>query len=167
MLRGNFVARITLAMVTTVVLVIPQQATAGSSNGIGGGFSSGPDQFLVSGRMELGRVFEAARFVPSADLGFGQNITAFSFNADVRWYLGRLPDSGLRFYGSAGPTLAHYSGNKGGSATELGLSLTAGMKIPTRSGNGYNFELRFGFGDIPDFKAVFHVMFGNKSQKKK
>ena len=167
MFKENFCSRVTLAIIATVVLLMPLGAKAGSPLGIGGGFSSGPDQFVVGGRMEMGRIFEAARFVPSADIGFGQNMTALSFNGDARWYLGRLPESSLRFYGSAGPTLAYYDSDKGGTATELGFSLSAGMKIPTSSANSYNFELRFGFGDIPDFKAVFHVMLGKKTSKKK
>ncbi|MCH7948650.1 MAG: hypothetical protein IIC66_12720, partial [candidate division Zixibacteria bacterium] len=105
---------------------------------------------------EFGRFAGTAVFAPSIDFSLGGDGTAANF--DLRWYLLPLPKSGLTFYGAAGPTLFFASGK--GASTEVGLSLTAGMKIPMRGGNKYNFEARFGIGDIPDLRIMFGILFG-------
>ncbi|MCH7691545.1 MAG: hypothetical protein IIA17_10955 [candidate division Zixibacteria bacterium] len=121
------------------------------------GIDNSASQFLIGGQGEFGRVAGSAVLAPSLDFSLGGDGTAA--NLDLRWYLLPLPESGLTFYGAAGPTLFFTSG-KGASSTEFGLSLTAGMKIPMRGGNKYNFEVRFGFGDIPDLRFMFGILFG-------
>ena len=121
------------------------------------GIDNSASQFLIGGQGEFGRVAGSAVLAPSLDFSLGGDGTAA--NLDLRWYLLPLPESGLTFYGAAGPTLFFTSG-KGASSTEFGLSLTAGMKIPMRGGNKYNFEVRFGLGDIPDLRFMFGILFG-------
>jgi len=121
------------------------------------GFDNGPSQFLIGGQGEFGRFAGSAVLAPSFDFSLGGDGTAANF--DLRWYLLPLPESGLTFYGAAGPTLFFASG-KGASSTEFGLSLVAGMKIPMRGGNKYNFEARFGIGDIPELRFMFGILFG-------
>ena len=75
-------------------------------------------------------------------------------NADLRFYLIPLPETGIRFYGAAGPTLML------SPDTELGLSLILGLHIPMKSTRRYNVEYRWGIGDIPDHKIAVTVMFG-------
>lgn len=120
------------------------------------GIDNSASQFLIGGQGEFGRFAGTAVFAPSIDFLLGGDGTAANF--DLRWYLLPLPKSGLTFYGAAGPTLFFASGK--GAATEVGLSLTAGMKIPMRGGNKYNFEARFGIGDIPDLRIMFGILFG-------
>ena len=121
------------------------------------GLDNSASQFLIGAQGEFGRFAGSAVLAPSLDFSLGGDGTAA--NLDLRWYLLPLPESGLTFYGAAGPTLFFTSG-KGASSTEFGLSLTAGMKIPMRGGNKYNFEVRFGFGDIPDLRFMFGILFG-------
>ena len=121
------------------------------------GLDNSPSQFLIGGQGEFGRVAGSAVLAPSVDFSLGGDGTAA--NLDLRWYLLPLPESGLTIYGAAGPTLFFASG-KGASSTEFGLSLVAGMKIPMRGGNKYNFEARFGIGDIPELRFMFGILFG-------
>ncbi len=126
------------------------------------GLSSSPDQFVFGVQSSFGKAGGAAGtadFVPSVDLGFGDNFTSLLINGDLRWYLMRLPETGIKFYGAAGPTVAYYSAKGGGTATEIGLSLTAGARIPMKGYRSYNVEVRFGFGDIPDLKVILALMF--------
>lgn len=118
------------------------------------------DNFTLGAQAELGRVLQTARFAPSLDFDLGDNNTTTALNFDCRWYLFRLPETGLFFYGSAGPTIVFDSPAKGDSQTEIGLSLVAGVKIPMKGQNRYNLEARFGFGDIPDLKLMFGILFG-------
>lgn len=120
------------------------------------GIDNSASQFLIGGQGEFGRIAGSAVLAPSLDFSLGGDGTAA--NLDLRWYLLPLPESGLTFYGAAGPTLFFASGK--GASTEVGLSLTAGMKIPMRGGNKYNFEARFGIGDIPDMRFMFGILFG-------
>ena len=150
-----------LFMVIVIVFVCVSPVSSGSGYGLGvrAGWSSGPSEFIIGAQGEFGRVLQTARFVPSVDFTLGDNkVTAI--NADFRWYLFPLPETGMYIYGAAGPTLILASAGKGNTNSDVGLSLTAGLKIPMKGSNRYNLEARFGFGDVPDFKLIFAVLFG-------
>ncbi len=154
----------TILTLSAIVLLTSPSSFAASKYALGarGGFSSSPDQFFLGLQGSLGNVGGAAGtavFAPSVDVGAGDNFTSVLINGDLRWYVFRLPETGIKFYGAAGPTLGYYSINNAGSSTELGLSLTAGARIPMRGNRSYNLEMRFGFGDIPDMKLSLGVMF--------
>jgi len=130
-------------------------ANAGRGDGLGilFGQDTHPDDFFVGGQAEFGPVTSAAFLVPSFHIAFDDG-AASAANLDLRWYLLPLPETGIRIYGAAGPTILF------ASDTQIGLSLTAGFNIPMRNRRRYNVELRFGFGDIPDLKFDAAVMFG-------
>jgi hypothetical protein len=148
------------ATVLLLFLLLPSISLgAGAAIGPRGGYDFDTDNFVVGGEAEFGRVLEQFRFAPSVDLELGDNkVTAL--NGDFRLYLFNLPESGLRFYGSAGPTVLFASPDNGDTKTNLGLSLVVGVKIPMKGANRYNLETRFGFGDIPDLKLMLAVLFG-------
>ena len=154
-----------ISTVTVAILIMFSSVTFATpkySLGARTGFSSVPDQFVLGLQGSFGNVGGAAGtaiFVPSADVGVGSSHTSLLLNGDLRWYLLNLPETGIKFYGAAGPTLGYYSFNNAGSATELGLSLTAGARIPMSGRRSYNLEMRFGFGDIPDTKLMLSLMF--------
>jgi hypothetical protein len=146
-------------MASTLVflaLLADQAAAAAGRAGVGvrAGLSRSPDQFLVGGQLEVGPVFGPAYLAPSLDFGFGDPETVAIVNADLRWYLLPLPDTGLQFYGAIGPAVLL------SPDTELGFTLTAGLHIPMQGLNRYNVEVRFGFGDIPEVKFAAAVLFG-------
>lgn len=152
---------LTLIRITIVIIIaaLPFTARGGTAIGPRIGMNFDSDQFTIGAQAELGRVLQTARFAPSLDLDIGDN-TMTALNFDFRWYLFRLPETGLFFYGSAGPTIIFGSWGKGDSQGEIGLSLVAGVKIPMKGKNRYNLEARFGIGDIPELKVMFGILFG-------
>ena len=156
--RIAILAAVAICIISTSV-THAKPANSGHAFGLRAGLGQDPDQFVVGAFAVMGKLGPRARVVPSVDIGFGDNKTVTTFNLDLRWYLISLPESGVKFYGSAGPTLALVSANKGGNNSEIGLTLTAGARIPMRGAKRYNLEARFGFGDIPDFRVMFGILF--------
>ncbi len=146
-------AYLALLLVSAIAMPVPE-VSARDRLGLQAGFSSGPDQFVVGGQGEFGPAVGSAFLAPSVDLGLGGNSTVTVINGDLRWYLLPLPETGIRFYGQAGPVLVV------SPDTELGFSLAAGADIPMKNRRRYHVEARFGFGDVPDFKLVLGVLFG-------
>jgi len=131
----------------------PNAARAESALGPRLGLGDGDDSLFAGVQGEFGPAFGGATVVPGLDFGLGGGTPTMA-NLDLRFYLIPLPETGLRFYGSAGPSLV-LEGD-----TELGLSLTLGLHVPMKALRRYNFEFRWGIGDIPDHKAAVAVMFG-------
>ena len=131
-----------------------QAQSQGTALGPRIGLSRGPDQVFIGAQAEFGPLIGAARFVPSLDFGLGDGNNVTTLNTDLRWYLLPLPETGIYFYGSAGPTIVL------SPDTDLGLSLTVGANIPMKNRRRYNLEVRFGFGDVPDLKIALALMFG-------
>lgn len=151
--------RIALVVLLLSTVIPSVSFGAGAAIGPRGGYDFDTDKVVIGMEAEFGRVLERFRIAPSLDFELGDN-TVTALNGDFRLYLFNLPESGLRFYGSAGPTLVFASFDNGDSQTELGFSLVAGVKIPMKGSNRYNLETRFGFGDIPEFKLMLSVLFG-------
>jgi hypothetical protein len=128
------------------------------SYGVLAGFGIDPDQFVVGVQAELGRV-KMARFAPSLDLGFGDNMTTYTLNGDIRLHVSP-PKSTFTVYLGGGPTLALIDPKGGDSDTEIGLSLVAGLKAAMGRSNAYTLEGRFGVGDIPEFRLLAGILFG-------
>ncbi len=141
------------AAVLLTILFAAATAQAGSSLGPRAGFSGNANDFYLGAQMEFPAKFGAFSLIPSFDFGPGSGAASVA-NADLRLYLIPLPDTGLRFYAGAGPTMM-LSGD-----LELGLSLTAGLNIPMNGSRSYNVEYRWGLGDIPDHKFGLAIMFG-------
>jgi hypothetical protein len=117
------------------------------------GFSGDDHDFYLGLQMETMVRFTTLAMVPSVDFGPGSDASTVA-NVDFRLYLIPLPETGMRFYAGAGPTMM-LSGD-----LELGLSLTAGLNIPMHGTRRYNIEYRWGLGDIPDHKFGVAILFG-------
>ena len=139
----------------SIVLIagLSGQVHAGTALGPRLGVSGGSDDFFLGVQGEFGPLLGPATLVPSLDFITGDN-PSNALNTDLRFYLILLPETGIRFYGSVGPTLLL------SPDTELGFSLTLGLHIPMKSTRRYNIEYRWGIGDIPDHKIGVTVMFG-------
>ena len=155
MLEARSSGVVVLVALTIVVAPVAEtQAGSRDALGVRAGMSNAPDQFVIGGQAELGPVLGPALFAPSLDIGFGAGQTVAVLNLDLRWYLLPLPETGLYFYGAAGPALLV------SPDTDVGFSAVGGIDIPmTSARNRYNFEARFGFGDVPDRKIVLSVLF--------
>ncbi len=149
----DLVSGIVLACSILLCLVNPTSADAVTSLGPRAGANGDGDELYIGIQMEFPAKFGAFSLVPSFDFGPGNDAPSVA-NADFRYYLFPLPETGIRFYGGAGPTMM-LSGD-----LELGLSLTLGLNIPMKSSRRYNIEYRWGLGDIPDHKIGVAVMFG-------
>ncbi len=143
----------TIAVVLFCLILGTTSAHAESSLGPRAGINANGDDFFLGVQMEFPAKFGAFSLVPSFDFGPGTDAPSVA-NADFRLYLIPLPETGIRFYGGAGPTMM-LSGD-----FELGLSLTLGLNIPMKESRRYNIEYRWGLGDIPDHKIGVAVMFG-------
>ncbi len=145
---------IPLALVM-IALVSGFGTPARADSGLGPrfGVTGGNDDFFLGIQGEFGPILGSATLVPSLDFTLGDH-SSTALNADLRLYLIPLPETGLRFYGGAGPTLML------SPDTELGLSLILGLHIPMKSTRRYNIEYRWGIGDIPDHKIGVTIMFG-------
>lgn len=113
----------------------------------------GSDEVFLGVQGEFGPAIGPASIVPSVDFGLGDGPPTM-VNCDLRFYLIPLPETGIRFYGAAGPSVQFNDGS------DWGLSLTLGLHIPMKEQRRYNLEYRWGIGDIPDHKIGLAVMFG-------
>ncbi|MEW5923709.1 MAG: hypothetical protein AB1746_06955 [Candidatus Zixiibacteriota bacterium] len=155
-----------------IFLILPGIAFAEGAltvKGIGprAGMGINPDQFVFGAQAVMGRMLKIANLASSIDVGFGNNVTDVTFNADLQLTLLRPPKSTTSFYGFAGPTIAYFDPDKGDSDTEIGLSVGGGLKIPMGTSNLYNLEARIGIGDVPDFKLLLGIYFGGAPKKEK
>jgi hypothetical protein len=158
----------TLKSSLLIVMVLVLAASEGSAqseptpSGLGLGVRAGlgldPDQFVVGAQFSLGKTLSIARIVPSADIGFGDNVTTILFNADLLLRL-NVEGTSFGFYGGGGPTLAFIDRKDAGSDWQLGLTLTVGAQVPIFPKNATNIEARIGLGKIPDFRLLFAFIF--------
>lgn len=149
-----------LTIATVLVLIAnTTNAVTGTSLGPMIVLDSNSDAISIGASAETKSFLSNAKLAPSIDFSLGDN-SVTTLNMDLRWYLIPLPNTGLKFYGSAGPTLLFRDGPKGDSNSELGITLSAGVRISTLTKTSYLFEARFGFGDLPDTRFSFAMLFG-------
>lgn len=149
-----------LCLVVIVLLHAPAVNGAGRGVGLRTGLGLNPDQGVVGLQAVMGKTLKFARFAPSFDFGFGDDVQTFAFNGDIRLLLLTPPKSSTAFYGVAGPTVVYWNPDIGNGDTEIGLTLGAGIRIPFGRTNFYNLETRFGISDVPDVRILFGVIFG-------
>jgi hypothetical protein len=152
---------VTLLLIAAVVICIAETdstAATGGNFGVRGGYDFDAEQVVVGAQAELGKFMQSLRFAPSADFTFGENVKTVALNADFRIYL-VPPGSGTTFYGGAGPTLLIIDPDNGDSDSELGLTLSGGIKFGGGKGHNYNLEGRFGLDEMPDFRLLFGILF--------
>lgn len=143
----------TISLLAVLLLASTAHAQSVPALGVRGGTLQRPDHLYLGMQTELARVFDGGVFAPSVDFALESDAPVV-LHGDVRWYLFRLPETGLRFYGAIGPGIVLQPD------TEIGLELTAGLNVPMRNQRRYNVELRFGFGDVPEFGFGLAVLFG-------
>lgn len=120
-----------------------------------------PDQFVVGAQTVLGHLFRppSPRFAPSVDIGFGDNVTVITLNADFRVMVSP-PKSNAFVYLQAGPTISIVDPKHGDGDTDIGLTISGGVNFPMGPSNFYSLEGRIGVGDVPDFRILLGFQFG-------
>ena len=133
------------------------------SFGVRAGYGVNPDQIVFGVQAKMGKTLKVFRFVPSIDLGFGDNMKTYIFNGDFRFLSFSPPKSNAGFYGGVGAALAILDYNTIGSDTEVGLNVVSGITFPMGDKNEYKLELRLGIADMPDVRILFGINFGGAS----
>ena len=152
MLRRSILALAILAM-------LPAASFAGPFAAYGPhvGFSSGPDQFVVGGQLQWGDVAPNLDFVPGVDLGFGDNSTVVSLNGDFRYRLDTRTHWQPYIGGGVGIHFMSFNNPGPGpdaSDTVAGGHFLAGADVATQGRSRFFVEMKLGFADSPDFKAL-------------
>lgn len=126
------------------------------------GLTINPDQFHFGGHIDFGDIASNLMMLANVEIGLGENLTvvAPTFEMDYRFrdnwgvwtpYLG----------GGIGPVF--YSHENGGSGSEMGLYMQAGIGkgSATKTTEHFFIEAKLGLIDAPDFKATVGWTFGN------
>ncbi|HER00438.1 MAG TPA: hypothetical protein ENO22_13945 [candidate division Zixibacteria bacterium] len=140
------------------------ESDAAKGFGLRAGYGTNPDQFVFGAQAVLGETLGFMRFAPSIDLGFGDDMTTYLFNADFRVLSFSPPGSPASLYAGTGMSVAVLDFSDNGSDTEIGLNILAGLTFPMGSEHEYNLETRFGFGDLPELRILFGIMLGTRSK---
>jgi hypothetical protein len=130
--------------------VVPAAAWAGAFQTIGPhiGFSSGPDQVILGGQLQMGDVAPQVDLLPGIDVGFGDDMTLVSLNGDFH-YRFQLSNSTWQPYVGGGVAVTFGEGD-----SAAGGSFIGGADVPTKSGNRFFVEGKIGFGDVYDIKFL-------------
>jgi len=153
MLRRSFFA-------LAILVMLPAAASAGSFSYYGPqlGFSSGPDQFVVGGHLQWNSVAPRLDFAPGIDLGLGGDFTLVSMNGDFHYRIATTTSWQPYVGGGVGIHFASVSdgfgSNNNNSDLHAGGHFIAGASIPTQGRSRFFTELKLGFGDSPDLKAI-------------
>ena len=158
--------RLMLALCALALIVItPARSRAAGSagpidSGLGPrvGFSTDPSQFVFGGQGTFGPIVDDLTFDPSLEFGFGDDVTTVAGNFDLHYHF-HLNNTPWTPYVGAGATIVNYNYNHDfpdhdSNQTEGGGSLIVGAGAPTKSGNRFFGELKFGLGDVPSLKMV-------------
>jgi hypothetical protein len=130
------------------------------------GFSSDPDQIFGGVHLALGEFARGVRFQPSAEIGFGDDVTTVAVNAMVSYYF--PVEAPVTPYVGGQLTVAFYDfdsdckgfGNKFGnknecdSETEIGPAAVGGIEMDLEGGSRFLSELSIGFSDLPEVKLT-------------
>ncbi len=127
--------------------------------GIRAGIAADPDQVLIGVQAVVGKVTGALKFVPGADIGYGDDMMLMALNGDFRLPLMIFFEHKLAAYVGGGPTLAFLNPEDAESVVEPGLSLIGGILFDIGRGTIFDLQARFGIGDIGEFKMFLGVMF--------
>ncbi|MBI1799254.1 MAG: hypothetical protein HYR73_06165 [Candidatus Eisenbacteria bacterium] len=148
-----------LTLIALIAFTIPAVASAGTSETLFGpriGLSSSPDQLVVGAQLEFPEFAPHLTVDPNLELGFLDNRTTISMNADFLYHFAISGSAWTPYTGlGLGINLTQFdhSFNRD-SETDIGANLTLGASAPTRSGNRFFGELRVGLGDIPQLKLI-------------
>ena len=141
--------------VLALALILGTSTLAHADSALGPrlGVSDPDDAFFLGLQGEFGPVLGPATLTTILDFTSGDHSSTL-LGVDLRWYLFPLPETGIRLYCGAGPAFLL------SPDTELGVNLTLGLHVPMKNKRRYNFEYRWGLGDVPEHKIAAVVMFG-------
>lgn len=147
--------RRSLLLALSLCALLPATALAQLRTGIGPrvGISVDPDQLVVGGQAIIGEIAPNLTFDPSLELGFGDDVTTLAANFDLHYHFD-IENVTWRPYAGFGADIVFADTDHGGSDTEVGGGIILGAGAPTKSGNRFFGELKFGLGDVPSLKIM-------------
>ncbi len=103
---------------------------------------------------DLGEFAENLTFVPSVELGLGDELTTVALNGDVRWAFSEMVSDPWGLFGGASVGLIWTDWPHADANSDLGLSALGGLT--RRFGNGHDglLEVRVGLLDSPGCKVT-------------
>ena len=144
-----------------IFVMLPAAASAGTFTYYSPelGFSQGPDQFVVGGHLQWNTVAPHLDFAPGIDLGLGGDFTLVTMNGDFHYRIATSTSWQPYVGGGVGIHFASVDNGFGGSKSDTnnmhaGGHFIAGAAIPTQGRSRFFTELKLGFGDSPDLKAI-------------
>ncbi len=141
----------------TLLMVITGSAAASSLDmwGLRAGLTddSHYDQVFVGGHVLIAQPLAHIEFLPSGELGFGDDDNMLSLNADLFYNFTELETPDWQFKVGGGLALHLASSN------ELGLSAAGQILKKLGSGNQVFGEIRVGIEDSPDLKLAIGINF--------
>lgn len=120
------------------------------------GLTGDPDQVHMGFHVDAARMAPNLGFMPSFEVGLGNDLTLFSANFDFKYAF--RTRSAWRPYMGAGPALHFVRVDNNTEDTEVGFAFVGGMQSGTRSGAFFT-EMRLGMVDSPDFKFTVGWIF--------
>ena len=124
--------------------------------GVDVGLSSNPDQVWGGVLFNLGYFAKDVRFRPVASIGFGDDVTLLQAGAEVHYIFSKVQVWKPYVGGGLGFDYADFKGDRDdeGSDTDISIYGVGGVETKLRSGWGFGFEAKVGFGDDdPDLKV--------------
>jgi hypothetical protein len=159
--------RILIATLVTLTLAIVPVATfaADPMNDIGFrgwgprlGVTINPDQFHVGAHLDFGNFAQHVRFQPNVEVGFGDNVTLVTANADAAYRFSSKWDVWTPYLGGGLGLVFASVGDKGvirhNTSTDLGANILGGIDKGLANGDRFFIEAKLGLVDhSPDAMA--------------
>ena len=119
------------------------------------GLTFNPDQFHFGAHMDFGNFWDHVRFQPNLEIGFGDGLTLFAFNAEAAYRFASRWDVWTPYLGG-GVGANIFSADEGsrGSDTDFGASILGGIEKGLTNGHRFFIEAKLGLADSPDVKGT-------------
>lgn len=154
-MHGKRVLTVLIAMLCALPLATPADAEPESDIGFRGwgprvGLTFNPDQVHVGAHLDFGNFARHVRFQPNVMVGFGDDLTFVSLNADAAYRFSERWDVWTPYLGGgigANFASAGDDGLDGDTNTDLGLSILGGIDKGLRDGDRFFVETKLGLTD--------------------
>ena len=154
------------AFAAAALLAIATPALALPNFGARAGFTSGPDQIHLGAHAEVLELSPGLVFLPSVEVGLGDNQTVWALNSELAWTIDRGDWRGWRPYVGGGLGIFIVSFDQpdapvgfDDSRTDAGLSALVGVSKLLNLGHKFFAEVKVGLEDAPDVKVTAGLTF--------
>jgi hypothetical protein len=150
----KFLTRIAAAAFFASVVAL-SASPASAQFGVQAGYSFEPDQVVLGGHYTIPLGESGLRFVPGAEVAFGDDFFTIYANGDVHYLFNT--SGGVRPYIGAGATWASYDPDVEGAETfdEFGANAIGGLWLNTKGSTPWFLEGKFGLTDeMADVKIM-------------